>query len=222
MLNRQVKRVVVGILILAMVGEATAGKMLWINPQLKKAWIIDDSTGVPVATPFDVQTIHISGGTGGPTPNPNPDPNPIPPQDEVTKKIAAFTPAYIRTADEAAALVALISELTNLVRTGKADADQFEGIMEASIPVISKKLKMGDRLAEWYAELLKLGPVSVDLLDKSAVALAYVYKIDGASLRMAIAAAKRGDTMVESAFDILLILELIRMVFELLTKLGIL
>jgi len=175
-------------------------------------WQSTVTNGVPgpfVAMPFDV--IVQGSGTGAPLP---PVVNPPTPGDPVVAQIKTIS-LDLKDQKEATAIAAICNSLAKMGLSGA----NFKQALEMAAPIADTSLQAGGRITKWAkaATAITVDPV------KLVAGLNAAFTVNSATLDTIHAAsvAEQGAAVSEEALDFLAIIEIIKMILELLKGLGI-
>lgn len=187
--------------------------ILLVTPQ--GVYQAEVTNGVPGPwTPMQMDVI-VQGFTNIPTP---PVPVPVPPVDDsVVNQVKALSVApFLKDKAEGTAVAAIINSISKL----NLPVDDFKQAVSATSKMTDTLLKADGRIIAWTTAVLA---VTGDAA-KIKAGLAAAWGIESATLEMIDSAAAQGpgQALTAEAVDFLAIIEIIRMVIQLLKELGIL
>lgn len=209
------KKFLVYLCVMAVAVSAVAEDRSILLVTAKGVWQSDVVNGVPgpfIAKPYDV----VIQGIGAPVPPGDPIP-PIedpPVTDPVVAQIATISKAKLKDAKEATAVASIIDTLSKFGLVG----EKFKEALELAGPIADTSMKAGGRINAWIESALAVTSDATKL--KAGVKSAF--GISAETLQMIHDAASGPATAVpEAALDWMQIIEIIRMIIELLKNLGI-
>ena len=189
------------------------GPILLVTPQgVFQSNVVANRPGPwePVSIDVIVQGFNV----GGPpvTIPPIGQPNPT---DPVVQPIASLSKSILKDKAEGTAIAAIVDALA---KSGLAGSS-FKDAIELSAPLADSSMKADGRVVKWVSECLK---VSTDPV-KLAAGVRAAFGIESATTDMIVSQANReeGAAITEEAVDFAQIIQLITMIIDLLTKLGI-
>lgn len=188
-------------------------------------WQSTPVQGVPGPwQPLAVDVLVQGFNAPGPAP-PVPPVPPVPdPTDPVVNQVATYSKSQLKSAQEAASLVALIDAL----KKSTTSQQQFQEALERGSAIVDTYLRAGGRVEAWVTGALRITTDATKLRSGLSVA----FNLDQADMRAVETAVQSGDQSdlplpvvsedPQKAIDFIAILELIRLIIELLQKIGIL
>jgi hypothetical protein len=202
------------VLVCSAVQAAADGPILLVTPQgVFQSDVAGNRPGPWKPVSIDVIVQGFTPG-GGP-------PITIPPgggdtSDPVVQQVSALSKTILKDKSEATAVASIVDALGKAGLAGEA----FKDAIELSAPLADSSLQSAGRVTKWVKEATK---VSTDPAKLSAGVRA-AFGIESATTDMVIEQANRpeGAALPEEALDLALIIQLVSMIIDLLTKLGIL
>lgn len=200
------------VLVCSAVQAAADGPILLVTPQgVFQSDVVGNRPGPWKPVSIDVIVQGFTPG-GGP-------PITIPPggdnSDPVVQQVSTLSKSILKDKSEATAVASIVDALGKAGLTGEA----FKEAIELSAPLADSSLQTDGRVTKWVKEATK---ISTDPAKLSAGVRA-AFGIDAATTDMVIEQANRpeGAALPEEALDLALIIQLISMIIDLLTKIGI-
>lgn len=186
--------------------------ILLVTP--KGVFVAEVADGLPgpwKPAPYDV---IIQGFGCGPTPLPGPQPDPAPPTDSETQQVAAVS-RKLASKNEGIAVAAIVDSLSRAGLKGAALVDA----LSLSAPLADTSLKSDGRIIAWVKAATAITSDGSKLL----AGVRSAWSIDAGTLQTIRSEAQRpaGDAVSDEALDFAAIIQIITMILELLTKLGI-
>lgn len=196
---------------LSVVQAMADGPILLVTPQgVFQSDVVSNRPGPWKPVSIDVIVQGFTPGGGGP-------PVVIPPgnSDPVVQKVADLSKAILRDKEEGTAVASIIDALAKSGLSGSS----LEDALTLSAPLADSSMKADGRIVRWVKDALS---VTTDPAKLSAGVRAS-FGIQSATTDMIIAQATRaeGAAVAEEAIPFAMIIQLITMIIDLLTKLGI-
>lgn len=189
------------------------GPILLVTPSgVFQSDVVGNRPGPWKPVSIDVIVQGFTPGGGGP-------PITIPPgggsTDPVVQKVADLSRAILKDKEEGTAVASIVDALGKSGLSGSA----LEEALTLSAPLADSSMKSDGRIVRWVKDALA---VTTDPLKLSAGVRA-AFGIESATTDMIVAQASRaeGAAVEEKAIPFALIIQLITMIIDLLTKLGI-
>ncbi len=201
------------VMVCSAVQAAADGPILLVTPQ---GVFQSDVTGnrpgpwKPVSIDVIVQGFTPGGGPPITTPPGGGDTT-----DPVVQQIASLSKSILKDKSEGTAVASIVEALGKSGLSGES----FKEALELSAPLADSSLQTGGRVTKWVKEATK---VSTDPV-KLAAGVRSAFGIESATTGMVVEQASRpeGAALPEEALDLALIIQLVSMIIDLLTKLGI-
>lgn len=196
---------------LSVVQAMADGPILLVTPQgVFQSDVVANRPGPWKPVSIDVIVQGFTPGGGGP-------PVVIPPgnADPLVQKVADLSKAILRDKEEGTAVAAIIDALAKSGLTGES----LEDALTLSAPLADSSLKADGRIVRWVKDALA---VTTDP-GKLSAGVRTAFGISTATTDMIVAQASRaeGAAVAEEALDFAAIIQIITMIIDLLTKLGI-
>lgn len=211
------KKFIAFLCMFAVAAVAVAGRpILLVTPSgVYKAEVVNGVPGPWVAQEIDVIIQDLK--PGGPLP---PGDDPIPPDvpptaDPVVAKIHAISKATLKDVKEATAVASIIETLTKFGLTGA----KFKEALELAGPIADTSIKAEGRINSWVKQSLLVTTDAAKL--KAGVSSAFGVTAESLTMIQDAASAGPAVAVPDAALDWLQIIEIIRMIIELLRNLGI-
>lgn len=187
--------------------------ILLVTPQgVFQAEVVNGIPGPWVPRDLDVIVQGFTPGDPTPTP-PGPSPNPA---DPLVIRVAEISKApLLKDKNEATALSAMVNSLAKMGLSG----DNLKQALEMAAPIADTSLQAGGRIKAWVKSAVA---ITVDP-EKLKAGLAIVWGVSAASIEGIHQAAtgEAGAAVPEEALDFLVVIQIIKMIIELLRNLGI-
>lgn len=213
------KKFIAFLCVFAVAAVAVAGRpILLVTPSgVFRAEVVNGVPGPWVAQEIDVIIQDLAPGAPVP-PGPIP-PGPIPPgppiTDPVVAQIHAISKATLKDVKEATAVASIIETLTKFGLTGA----KFKEALELAGPIADTSIKAEGRINSWVKQSLLVTTDAAKL--KAGVTSAFGVTAESLTMIQDAASAGPAAAVPEAALDWMQIIEIIRMIIELLRNLGI-
>lgn len=137
------------------------------------------------------------------------------PSDPIVSQIAALSKSILKDKAEATAVAAIVDALAKSGLTGGA----FVDAINLSAPLADSSMKSDGRVVKWVAEATKITSDTTKL----SAGIRSAFGIESATVAMIVQESNReeGAALAEEAADFAQIIQLVMMIIDLLTKLGI-
>lgn len=200
---------------LCAVAEARAdGPILLVTPQgVFQSDVVGNRPGPWKPVSIDVIVQGFTPGGGGP-------PITIPPggggsTDPVVQRVAELSKSILRDKDEGTAVASIVDALAKSGLSGES----LQDALSLSAPLADSSMKADGRFVKWVKDALAITTDPVKL----AAGVRDAFGIQASTTDMIVAQANRseGAAVVEEAIPFAAIIQLITMIIDLLTKLGI-